>query len=302
MINLKLELHGKVFRNPIFGASGTVGFGRELNQQFDLTKLGGLVSKAVTPRPRLGNFGPRIAETPQGMLNAVGLENPGLEQFVAQVLPEFEQLNCGRMINIAGNSVADYVSIAQALDDSAVDGCELNLSCPNVKAGLSFGASPELIEKVTAQVRQVTKKPIWVKLTPNVTSIADCAMAAEAGGADGVSLINTLLGMAIDIRSRRPIIRNNTGGLSGPAVKPVALRMVQAVYRAVNIPVIGLGGISCAEDVVEFLLAGATLVQVGTLVLTDPERFFSLAEDLEQLLAELGVNDVTELTGQLQLW
>lgn len=302
MIDLSVTIHQTTFRNPILGASGTVGFGRELSQLFDVSSIGGLVSKAVTPQPRMGNFAPRIAETTQGMLNSVGLENPGLERFKTEVLTEFSQLPCGLIINLAANTIEEYVHLARELREAPVDGFELNLSCPNVKDGLSFGSEPRQIEEVMRQVRVVTDKPVWVKLTPNVTSISDCAKAAEAGGADGISLINTLLGMAIDIGSRRPILRNNTGGLSGPAVKPVALRMVHDVYRAVSVPVIGLGGISSAEDVIEFMLAGASLVQVGTLILSDPAKFFQLPAELQELADSLGVTDITQLIGQLKTW
>lgn len=302
MNKLEVMLHGKKWASPILGASGTVGFGRELSQLIDLTKVGGLVSKAITVEPRRGNLPPRIAETPQGMLNSVGLENPGLDYFHASILSEFEQLPTRKLINLAGHTQEDYVTLAKKLSSAKVDGFEINLSCPNVADGLAFGSIPKQVQQVTEAIRQVTDKPLWVKLTPNVTSIAECARAAEAGGADGVSLINTLLGMSIDIRSSRPILHNNTGGLSGPAVKPVAIRMVHEVYRAVSIPIIGLGGISCAEDVVEFLLAGASLVQVGTLVLTDPQRFESLSSELVKLLDELGVNQVSDLVGQLKRW
>ena len=302
MSKLTLTIHGTEFRNPILGASGTVGFGRELAQRFDWSAMGGLVSKAVTPKPRRGNLAPRIAETPQGMLNSVGLENPGLAVFQSDILEEFSQLPCRRIINLAAHSGPEYVDLVKALRDAPVDGFELNLSCPNVADGLAFGSHPGQIEGLMKAVRRETAKPVWVKLTPNVTSIADCARAAEAGGADGISLINTLLGMAIDIRTRRPILHNNTGGLSGPAVKPVALRMVHEVYRAVEVPIIGLGGISCPEDVVEFILAGASLVQAGTLILTDPAAFFQLPEGLSQLLDDLAVSHISQLRGQLRPW
>lgn len=302
MSQLNVKIHHTTFRNPILGASGTVGFGRELSRLFDVSTIGGLVSKAVTPQPRRGNFAPRIAETAQGMLNAVGLENPGLEQFKREVLADFSELNCRRIVNLAAGSIEEYVDLARELREADIDGLELNLSCPNVKDGLSFGSDPKQIEGLMSRVRRVSDKPVWVKLTPNVTSITDCAKAAEAGGADGISLINTLLGMAIDIRSRRPILKNNTGGLSGPAIKPIALRMVHEVYQAVSIPVIGLGGIRCAEDVIEFMLAGASLVQVGTLILSDPATFFELPRELDKLADRLGVTQITQLIGQLKTW
>lgn len=302
MSNLTVCVNGITFSNPILAASGTVGFGRELSQIIPLTCLGGLVSKAVTVSPRIGNLAPRICETPQGMLNSVGLENPGLKRFQNEVLPGFSQLECKKFINLAGHNLEEYVLIAKELSLAEVDGFELNLSCPNVSDGLAFGTSPLMIEQVTQAVRQVTDKPLWVKLTPNVTSISDCAKAAEAGGADGVSLINTLLAMAIDVRTRRPVLHNNTGGLSGPAVKPIALRMVHEVYRAIKLPIVGLGGITRAEDVVEFLLAGASLVQVGTLVLTDPFKVAKLSHELDELLDNLGVQTPSELTGQLKAW
>ena len=270
-MNTEVTLCGIKLKNPVLAASGTFGFGREYNEFYDVGRLGGIVGKGLTLEPREGNDGTRIAETPSGMLNCVGLQNPGVEAFIKDELPFMLGRGCAAIANAAGSTVADYERIAERLDETDVDMIELNISCPNVKnGGMAFGVLPKSVEEVTAAARKHCRKPLMIKLSPNVADIADNARAAEAGGADAVSLINTLTGMAVDLATRRPVLGNVTGGLSGPCVKPVALRMVRQAYKAVKIPVVGLGGISTAADALEFILCGATAVQVGTANIADP--------------------------------
>lgn len=289
--------------NPVLPASGTFGYGTELLKYYEVRSLGGLVTKAITPEPRKGNPMPRIAEATAGMLNAVGLENPGIDAFERVLLPQLKRLRLPIIVNLAGRSEVDYVSMAERLNEREVAAFELNLSCPNVKAGcMSIGTDPHEIERVVGAVRRVTDKALWVKLTPNVTDIVEMARAAEAAGADAVSLINTLLGMVIDLRTRRPILKNNTGGFSGPAVMPVAIRMVSQCYRALDIPIVGMGGIASAEDAIAFMMAGASAVQVGSTVLTDPDTFFALPDDMAVLAETLGFESLAEVTGSLQYW
>jgi dihydroorotate dehydrogenase (NAD+) catalytic subunit len=287
----------------VIAASGTFGFGRELCDVFDLSMLGGISSKGITPEPRRGNPPPRIAETASGMLNSVGLQNPGLERFLEVELPYMLALGTTVIANIAGNTVEDYQAMCRRLDDTLVDVIELNLSCPNVKEGcMAFGSTHAGVLQLVRSVRPLTGKPLWVKLTPNTLDIRETAMAAEAAGADAVSLVNTLLGMAIDIRTRRPILRNNTGGLSGPAIKPIALRMVQEAYKAVGIPIIGMGGIMTWEDAVEFLLAGASAVQIGTANLVNPTACRDVINGLREYAADSRLERISSLTGALRLW
>ncbi len=289
--------------NPIIAASGTFGFGREMAQYNNLARLGGISSKGLTLLPRLGNPAPRVAECASGLLNSVGLQNPGLAAFIADELPFMKQLGCAVIANIAGHALDEYVEMALQLEATAVDAVEVNLSCPNVSQGcMSFGSNARMVEQVTRAVRAVTSKPLWVKLTPNVTSITEMALAAEAGGAEAISLINTLLGLAIDRRSRRPVLRNNTGGLSGPAVKPVALRMVSEVYRSVAIPVVGMGGIINGEDALEFMIAGASAVQVGTANLLSPTASADILRQMLAIAREDKMTALAEYTGTLQLW
>lgn len=289
-------------QNPLIAASGCFGFGREAAKFLDLSELGGIAAKAVTREARCGNEPPRVAETASGMLNAVGLQNPGIDRYLQEELPFMEENGVFIIQNIAGNTVEDYVELARRLQPTSVPVLEMNLSCPNVKHGLSFGADPALVLEVTRAVRRVWDRPLWVKLTPNITSIIEAADAAKSGGADAVSLINTVLGMAIDINSRRPVIRNNTGGLSGPAIKPIALRMVSEIYRNVEIPIVGMGGISSAADVVEFLMAGASAVQIGTANLIHPTAMKDILSNLRKWLAENEIATVRELSGSLMLW
>ncbi len=292
-------------KNPIILASGTCGFGRELADYMDLSKLGALSSKGLTLLPRDGNQGVRVAETPSGMLNCVGLQNPGVDAFLATELDYMLESGAGVVVNVAGHSNEDYIAMVEKLDayKDKIDALELNFSCPNVKEGcMVIGSSPKAIEALVADLRKRTSLPLWIKLTPNVTSISETAKGAEAGGADAIVAINTLLGMAIDIRTRRPLLHNNTGGLSGPCVKPVALRMVHDIFGAVKIPVIGCGGISTYEDVLEFMIAGASAVELGTISLVHPTRPVEIVEALEQYCKDNGIEELSSLTGTLQLW
>ncbi len=302
MIDLSVRVGEVELKNPLIAASGCFGFGRDAARYMDISKLGGIAAKAVTTEPRRGNAPVRVAETASGMLNAVGLQNPGIDAYLRNELPFMEAHDVFVIQNIAGDSVEDYVELARRLQPTSVSVLEMNLSCPNVQHGLSFGADPKLILEVVTAVRAVWDRALWVKLTPNITSIVEAAEAARLGGADAVCLINTLLGMAIDIRSRRPVIRNNTGGLSGPAVKPVALRMVSEIYRNVDIPIVGMGGIQSATDVIEFLLAGASAVQIGTANLIHPTIMPDILADLEAWLAAEGIDRISDLTGTLELW
>lgn len=289
------------FKNPVIAASGTFGFGREYGQLFPLAELGGVCLKGTTPEPRDGNPPPRSAETPSSMLNCVGLQNPGMEAFIANELPRLEKSGTVLISNIAGSTVEDYGRIAERISETAVDMVELNISCPNVKeGGAAFGITCAGVTEVTSAVRRRCKKPLIVKLSPNVTDIAEMACAAEDAGADAVSLINTLLGMRIDIKTRRPLLSNNVGGLSGPAVFPVALRMVWQAARAVKIPVIGIGGIAKWQDAVEMFLAGACAVQVGTATFTDPLAMLKIRDGIEQYLCDNGISSLQELVGQVR--
>ncbi len=301
-IDLSVNIAGVKFHNPVIMASGTYGFGHEYSEYIDLNALGGISVKGLTLKERKGNPPPRIAETPAGILNSVGLQNPGVEAFKKQDLPFLKQYNTRIIANIAGNTIEEYCEMAEILGDSGIDAIELNVSCPNVKAGgLAFGTDPRLIEEITSSVRKYCKQPLIVKLSPNVGDIKAMARAAEAAGADCVSLINTLLGMAIDIHRRKPILANNFGGLSGPAVKPVAVRMVYEAAHAVNIPVIGMGGISNSDDAVEFLLAGASAVMVGTANFVDPTVPLEIIEGLKNYMNRYGYNNLYDIIGKLEL-
>lgn len=302
MANLSVKLCGVELKNPVIAASGTFGFGREFNELYDIGALGGVSTKGLTLEPRAGNPVPRIAESRGVILNAVGLQNPGVEHFIEYDLDWLKGTGTRVIANVAGKTLDDYHTICARLD-GRVDMIELNISCPNVKSGgMAFGIKPETVEEVTRAAKSALKKtPLIVKLSPNVESIAANARAAERGGADAVSLINTLTGMAIDIERRRPVIANNTGGVSGAGVKPVAVRMVYEASQAVDIPVIGMGGITCAEDAIEFLMAGATAVQVGTANFTDPYACPKIIAGLNAWCDKHGVQNISELTGTLQL-
>ena len=304
MSRLNVNICGVEFKNPVIAASGTYGFGREYNELYPISRLGGISSKGMTIREKAGNPPPRIAETPSGILNSVGLQNPGVDHFINEDLPWLRQQDVVVIANIAGATEEDYAAIAEKVNGSDADMVELNISCPNVKAGgAAFGTSCAGAERITSIVRQhCPDKPLIVKLSPNVTSISEIAKAVEASGADAVSLINTLLGMRIDIRTRRPILHNNKGGLSGAAVFPVAVRMVNEVYNAVRVPVIGLGGICTWKDAIEMTLAGASAIQVGTAMFTDPFAPLRIIEGMDSYLAENSIANISELVGQVQLW
>ena len=300
MVVLSVPLAGVSLKTPVIPASGTFGYGREFAECYDLNLLGSFSFKGTTAEPRFGNPTPRIAETPSGMLNAVGLQNPGIDAVIAQELPNMAELFHGPLIaNIGGFSVEGYVENCRKIDRCPQVGIiEVNISCPNLHCGgKNFGSDPKSAAEVTAAVKDVTHKPVFMKLSPNVTDIAEIARACEDAGADGVSLINTLLGMRIDLKRRKPLLANKTGGLSGPALLPVAVRMVYEVYEAVSIPIIGMGGVSCAEDVCELMLAGATAVEVGAANLRDPMACKKIVEELGGVCERLGVSHIRALTG-----
>ncbi|MDR0983605.1 MAG: dihydroorotate dehydrogenase [Ruminococcus sp.] len=298
----EINICGITFKNPIIAASGTFGYGREYSTYYNLSLLGGISTKGTTVKQRNGNATPRIAETPSGMLNSVGLQNPGVDYFIQKELPFLKKFDTVIIANIAGESIAEYAAAAEKLNKTNVDMIEVNISCPNVsEGGMAFGVSALAAGNVTKAVRDATDKPIAIKLSPNVTDVAAIAKVVESEGADCISLINTLLGMRIDIKTRRPVLKNNYGGLSGRAVFPIALRMVNQVARAVKVPVIGMGGISSAEDAVEMLLAGASAVQVGTEIITDPFAPIKIIEGLEEYCDKINTT-IPELTGKVALW
>lgn len=299
---LEIDFCGIKFKNPIVPASGTFGYGREFEEFYPLSALGGISVKGTTGQRRNGNLPPRIAETPGGMLNSVGLQNPGIDYFIEHELPYLKTKDTVVIANIAGSTAEEYREVAEKLDDTDVDMIEVNISCPNVKAGgAAFGVSCEGAAAITKIVRGVTKKPVMMKLSPNVTDIASIAKACEAEGADAVSLINTLLGMRIDIKTRRPVLRNNVGGLSGGAVFPVAVRMVWQAANAVNIPVCGMGGVSCWEDAAEMMMAGASLVQVGAVIFTDPMTPVNITRGLEEYCRRENMR-ISDIVGSVQPW
>ncbi|MBM7608295.1 dihydroorotate dehydrogenase (NAD+) catalytic subunit [Lysinibacillus composti] len=300
MSRINVELPGLDLKNPIMPASGCFGFGREYAQLYDLSVLGSIMIKATTVETRLGNPTPRVAETPAGMLNAIGLQNPGLEKVMKQELPFLEKYDVPIIANVAGTLTEDYVQVAESISTAPnVKALELNISCPNVKhGGITFGTDPVIARELVEAVKAVSKVPVYVKLSPNVTDIVEIAKAVEAGGADGITMINTLVGMRLDERTGKPVIANGTGGLSGPAVKPVAIRMVYEVYKAVNIPIIGMGGVTNAQDVIDFMSAGASAVAVGTANFVDPFVCPNIIEALPAKLEELGVKHIKEIIGR----
>lgn len=302
MADLRVNVCGVPFKNPVIAASGTFGFGKEFNEIYDISVLGGISTKGLTLEPRLGNPTPRIAEGYGVILNAVGLQNPGVEEFIRDDLPFLRGKNTVVIANVAGRTIDDYAGICARLD-GLVDMIELNISCPNVKCGgMAFGIRPESVKEVTRAAKGALKKtPLIVKLSPNVESIAANALAAQEGGADCLSLINTLTGMVVDIERRRPLIANNTGGVSGAGIRPIAVRMVWEVCRAVSVPVIGMGGITCAEDVLEFIIAGASAVQVGTANFTDTLAMPRIIGGLNEWLDARGIKTLQELRGTLRL-
>lgn len=299
--SLAINLAGIRMKNPLMAASGTFGFGEEFADFVDLNEAGAIVVKGMTREPRKGNSGRRMAETPAGMLNCIGLQNPGVDVFVREILPRIRHYEVPIIVNINGNLLEDYAYLAEVLDDCGVDALEVNISCPNTKHGcMAFGVIPETAAAVTAEVKKRTKLPVIVKLSPNVTDITVIAKAVEAAGADALSLINTLVGMAIDTNTWKPVLGNVVGGLSGPAVKPVALRMVWQTAQAVSIPVVGMGGISCARDAVEFLLAGAQAVAIGTANFVNPCSMTEIAAELAAYLESRGLDRVGQLVGQMK--
>ncbi|WCN39020.1 dihydroorotate dehydrogenase [Aneurinibacillus uraniidurans] len=297
---LAVNIAGIEMKNPIMPASGCFGFGREYAQFYDLNKLGAIAVKATTVEEREGNPTPRVAETPGGMLNAIGLQNPGLADVMDYELPWLQQFgDLPVVVNVAGTTTDDYVQVAERICEAPnVAAIELNISCPNVKCGgITFGTDPVIAAQLTEEIKKVSSVPVFVKLSPNVTDVVTIAKAVEAAGADGLSMINTLLGMRIDLKTRRPIIANRTGGLSGPAIKPVAIRMIHDVSQQVNIPIIGMGGIQSADDVIEFFMAGASAVAVGTANFVDPYVCPTIIDELEVKLEAYGVQSISELTG-----
>ncbi len=303
MDRLKVTIGNLELKNPVTTASGTFGYGREYADFMDLDRLGGIFVKGTTLEPREGNDYPRMAETASGMLNAVGLQNKGVDYFVTHIYPEIKHYDTAIIVNVSGSTIEDYAACAEKLIDlEKIPAIELNISCPNVKeGGMAFGTSAASAARVTQAVRKVYPKTLIVKLSPNVTDITEIAKAAEAEGADAVSLVNTFLGMAIDAESRKPLLSTVTGGLSGPCIKPIALRMVWQVYHAVNIPVIGMGGISNWKDAVEFMLAGATAVQIGTYNFIDPTVSIQVIEGIENYLNRHNLHTVSELIGKLEI-
>lgn len=303
MVKTEIKLKGLTLKNPVMTASGTFGYGEEYSDFVDLSELGGIIVKGTTLHHREGNPYPRMAETPMGMLNCVGLQNKGVDYFIETIYPRIKDFETTVIVNVSGSNIDDYVTAAAKIDAlDNIPAIELNVSCPNVKqGGMAFGVTCSGIEQVTKAVREVYHKHLMVKLSPNVTNIAEIAIAAEAAGADSVSLINTLLGMAIDAETRKPILSMVTGGLSGACVKPVALRMVWQVAKAVKIPVIGLGGISSATDAIEFLLAGASAIQIGTANFIDPSISAKVAKGIVEYCEKHGVEDVNDLVGGLIL-
>ena len=301
-MNTKVNLAGIEMKNPVTVASGTFGYGREFSNFFDLGKLGAVITKGTSLKPKSGNKPPRVCETASGMLNSIGLQNPGVDFFAENDLPFLRKFDTKIIVNACGSTIDEYVELAKVLNKLDIDGVELNLSCPNVKAGcMAFGNTYEGVKEVTSRVRKVLDKPLIVKLTPNVTDIASIAKAVEDAGADGVSLINTLLGMKIDIEKRKPVLANNTGGLSGPAIKPVAVRMVYQVSQAVKIPILGMGGIVNGDDAIEFMLAGATAISIGAGNFIDPYTSVNTVKQIEEYMEKHKIEDINEIIGKVAM-
>lgn len=297
-MNLSVDFAGIKMKNPVTTASGTFGSGMEYSEFVDLNSLGAVTTKGVAKEPWPGNPTPRICETYGGMLNAIGLQNPGIDLFIRRDLPFLQGYNTNIIVNVCGRTAEDYVAVVERLAEQDIALLEINISCPNVKAGgIAFGQDPKQVERITSQIKQVAKQPVIMKLSPNVTDIAEMAKAAEAGGADAVSLINTLTGMKIDVERRTFALANKTGGMSGPAVKPVAVRMVYQVAQAVKIPILGMGGIRTAEDALEFLMAGATMVAVGTANFHEPATTMQVVQGIQEYMERHGIEDICELIG-----
>lgn len=303
MVDMSVNICGVKMSNPIIGASGTYGFGEELEQFYPNSRMGGISGKGLTLAPRDGNTPSRIAETPSGMLNSVGLQNPGIDCYINEILPRITGKGTAVIANVAGGCENDYIKIVEKLQDTAVDIIEVNISCPNVhEGGIPFGSNPKVVEAITKASKAASPiKPIMMKLSPNVADIRDAAKAAQAGGADSISLINTLTGMAIDLDKRRPILKNVVGGLSGPAIKPVALRMVYQACSVVDIPVVGMGGIMTGRDALEFMVCGAAAVQVGTANLCEPYACDNILNEMEEYLKSHGISDINDIIGTLEV-
>lgn len=295
---LAVNFAGVAFKNPVVMASGTFGFGREYNELFPIEKLGGISSKGLTLHARSGNEGIRIWETPSGIMNSVGLENPGVEGFIQKDLDWVNSLDLVNLVNVGGHSIEDYIEAVERLNKEQLDILELNISCPNVKqGGMNFGVKTDMAQEVVRTIRQVCKHKMVVKLSPNAENIVDLAKACEAEGADGISLVNTFLAFAIDIKKKQPVFQNGYAGLSGPAIKPIALRMVHQVSKAVQIPVMGMGGISTWQDAVEFIMAGASVIQVGTATFMKPDKALDIIDGLEQYCADNGLSNIAQIRG-----
>lgn len=303
MADLSIKIHNLDLKNPVMLASGTCGFAEEINQFYDISQVGGVFLKGTTPRNRDGNDYPRMAETPSGMLNAVGLQNKGVDYFIEHTYPKIKDYNTPLVVNVNGSTIEEYIEVTEKINElDRIPAIELNISCPNVKeGGMAFGVSCPSAEAVTREVRKAYDKTLIVKLSPNVTDVTEIAKAVEGQGADSVSLVNTFLGMAIDAEKRTPLLSTVTGGLSGPAIKPIALRMVWQVYHAVKIPIIGMGGIMNTADAIEFLLAGASAVQVGTALFKDPFIPLQIIDGIKDYLDRYKMSSVSELTGGLQM-
>lgn len=303
MADLRVNIHDLHLKNPVMLASGTCGFAQEINDFYDVSQVGGIFLKGTTPRNRDGNLYPRMAETPSGMLNAVGLQNKGVDYFIENTYPKIKDYGTPLIVNVNGSTVEEYIEVTEKINElDKIPAIELNISCPNVKeGGMAFGITCPGAEAVTREIRKVYSKTLIVKLSPNVTDISEIAKAVEGQGADSVSLVNTFLGMAVDSRTRRPLLSTITGGLSGPAIKPIALRMVWQVAKAVKIPVIGMGGIMNTEDAIEFILAGASAVQIGTALFKNPMIPLEIIKGLEEYLKEYNIGNISELTGSLQM-
>ncbi|RKW54374.1 MAG: dihydroorotate dehydrogenase [Lachnospiraceae bacterium] len=298
MTDIKVKIAGKEFKNPVTVASGTFGSGREYSEFIELSKLGAVTTKGVSNVAWEGNPTPRIAEVYGGMLNAIGLQNPGVDVFIERDLPFLEQQNTGIIVNVCGKTIEDYIEVVERLSESSVDMFEINISCPNVKeGGIAFGQSPDLIKEITSTLKSRSKKPIIMKLSPNVTDITVMARAAQEAGADAISLINTITGMKIDIHKRKFVLANKTGGMSGPAIKPIALRMVYQAAQVVDIPIIAMGGITTAEDAIEFIMAGASMVSVGTANFYNPYASLEIVEGIEEYLQQNSISNIAEIRG-----
>lgn len=301
-MNTSVNFAGIKMKNPVTVASGTFGYGREFSEYFDLSKLGGIFTKGTSLKPQSGNKPPRICETPSGMLNAIGLQNPGVEYVVEYHLPYLRKYNTAIIVNAIGNTIEDYVEVCRILDKTDIDGVEINLSCPNVKCGcMAFGTSYDGVNEVTKAVRKVLNKPLIVKLSPNITDITVTARAAEDAGADGISLINAFTAMVIDIETRRPVLGNNTGGLSGPSIRPIAVRMTYNVAQAVKIPILGMGGIITGTDAIQFLLAGASAVSIGAGNFYSPDTSIRAIDEIEEYLKKHNIMDINNLVGAVQM-